>query len=105
MSDRIHNFIFELLRAANEVGILTPRERATLLQRASVTIRDLREEINYSEKPVNDRGDVACYLNEAANLVEDFSDAEVAETILEAAGVIEAAQILLEEKRKIERGE
>ena len=105
MIDRIHNFIFELLRAANDVGPLTSRERVRLLQRASVTIRVLRDEIKYSESPVNDSGspkDIVYYLNEAANLVDQFSDAEMEETIVEAIGVIQAAQILLEEKWKIE---
>jgi acyl-CoA reductase-like NAD-dependent aldehyde dehydrogenase len=100
-------FISELIRAANEVPKLTMAERARLLQRAAATIRDYRDEINYSETPANDENqeDVVYFLNEAACFVDDFSDTEFAETILEAIAVIQAAQILLEEKRKVESGE
>ena len=38
-------------------------------------------------------------------MIEEFSDVEVAETVLEAISVIQAAQILLAEQREIERGE
>ncbi|MDH6231057.1 acyl-CoA reductase-like NAD-dependent aldehyde dehydrogenase [Mesorhizobium soli] len=101
-------FISELIRAANEVPNVTMAERARLLQRAAATIREYRDEINYSETPANDSGsqeDVVYFLNEAANFVDEFSDSEFAETILEAIAVIRAAQILLEEKRNIELGE
>lgn len=61
----------------------------------------------HSQPAANDTGpdDIVYCLNEAAKMIEDFSDVEVAETIMEAIGVIQAAQILLEEKRKIEWGE
>lgn len=108
MTDQTAAFIPELLRAANEVPKLAVPERAMLLKRAAATIRDLRDEINYSETPANDTGnleDIVYYLSEAANLVDQFSDSEVVDTILEAIGIIHAAQILLEEKQKIERSE
>ncbi|MDH6234503.1 hypothetical protein M2281_005121 [Mesorhizobium soli] len=98
-------FITELIRAAIEVPKLTMSERARLLHRAAATIGDIRDEINYSEKPANDTGDpedIAYLLNEAAGFVDEFTDAELAETILETVEIIMAAQILLEEKRKIE---
>jgi acyl-CoA reductase-like NAD-dependent aldehyde dehydrogenase len=44
----VQPFISELLRAANEVARLTNPERARLLRRAAVTIRDYRDEINFS---------------------------------------------------------
>ncbi|PSJ49291.1 hypothetical protein, partial [Pseudaminobacter soli (ex Li et al. 2025)] len=37
-------------------------------------------------------------LNEAANLVDESTDAEVAETLVEAIGAIQAAQTLLMER-------
>lgn len=76
------------------------------MERAAATIRDYREQINFSETPANDTGpaDIVYCLNEVAKMIEEFSDVEVAETIMEAIGVIQAAQILLAEKREIERG-
>ncbi|PSJ51379.1 hypothetical protein C7I85_29545 [Mesorhizobium soli] len=101
-------FISELIQAATEVPHLTMAERTGLLRRAAAMIRDYRDEIHYSVTPANDGGsqeDVVYFLNEAAGFVDDFSDREFAETILEAIGVIQAAQILFEKKRKIERGD
>ncbi|PSJ56252.1 hypothetical protein [Pseudaminobacter soli (ex Li et al. 2025)] len=108
MSDHTATFILELMRAANEVPKLTMAARAHLLQRAAATIRDYRDEISPSETPANgtaNQEDVVYFLNEAAGFVDDFSDTEFEETILEAIAVIEAAQILLAEKRKTEGGE
>ena len=107
MTDSTQQFISMLIRAANEVERLTKPERARLLERAAATIRDYREQINYSQTPANDTGpdDIVYCLNEAAKMIEEFSDVEVAEMVLEAIGVIQAAQILLAEKREIERGE
>ena len=101
-------FISELIRAANEVGRLTKPERAGLLQRAAATIRDYRDQINYSDTPANDRGgpdDIVYCLNEMARLIESFSTQEVAETLMEAVEVIKAAKaakLLLDAKRAIE---
>ncbi|WP_428832936.1 hypothetical protein, partial [Pseudaminobacter soli (ex Li et al. 2025)] len=95
MTDSSDAFVSELLRAANEVERLTASERARLLQRAAATIRDCRDEIG---SPVGDLEDVVYCLNEAANLVDESTDAEVAETLVEAIGAIQAAQTLLMER-------
>lgn len=108
MSDETAAFISELLRAANEVTKLTMPERARVLLLAAATIRDCKDEIDPSEVLTNETGgleDVVFFLNEAAGFVEQFSDDELAETILEAVETIMATQIVLEQKRKIERGE
>ncbi|PSJ56267.1 hypothetical protein [Pseudaminobacter soli (ex Li et al. 2025)] len=108
MSDCTAAFILELLQAANEVPKLTMAERARLLQRATAVIHDYRDEINYSKIPANDSGipeEVVNFLIEGAGFVDEFSDSEFSETILQATAVIRAARILLEEKRKIELGE
>ena len=99
------SFISELIRAANEIGRVTKPERAKLLQRASATIRDYQDEINYSETPANDPGgpdDIVHCLNEMARLIESYSAEEVAETLMEAVGVIKAAKVLVDAKRAIE---
>ncbi|WP_106727345.1 hypothetical protein, partial [Pseudaminobacter soli (ex Li et al. 2025)] len=101
MTDSSDAFVSELLRAANEVARLTVSERARLLQRAAATIRDCRDEIGSPETPADDIGDledIVYCLNEAANLVDESTDAEVAETLVEAIGAIQAAQTLLMER-------
>ena len=100
-------FVSELIRAANETARLTKPERARLLQRAAATLRDYRYQINYSETPANDGGanDAAHDWSEMARLIDLFTAEEVAETLLDAAGTIKAARVLLEEKQAIERGE
>jgi hypothetical protein len=105
MSDTVPAFVSELIRAANEIERLTPFESARLLHRAASTIRDYRDEINYSDTPANDRGtpdDIVYCVNEMAARIETFAAHEVAETMLEAAETIKAGRILLEAKQEYE---
>ncbi len=74
-------FVSELIRAANEVDRLTPLERTRLLQRASVTIRDL-----------NGPADAAHHFSEFARLSDGLTDAEVSAVLLEAVTAITAAR-------------
>ncbi|MEO9341047.1 hypothetical protein ABFT80_27025 [Mesorhizobium sp. SB112] len=46
MTDSTQQFISELRRAVNEIDLLTKPERAGLLRRAAVTIRDYQDQIN-----------------------------------------------------------
>lgn len=105
MTGSTQRFISELIHAANEAGRLTKLEQANLLQRAAATIDNLRDEINYSETPANDRGtpdDIVFCLNEMAGNVERSPPDHVADALLEAVEVIKAGRVLLDEKRKIE---
>lgn len=105
MADTAATFISELVRAANETERLTGPERAAILLRAANTIRDYRDEIDFSDTPANDRGgpdDIVFCLHEMARLIDLFSAKEVEETLIEAAGVIRTAKILLDAKREIE---
>lgn len=101
----VATFISELLRAANETTQVTEEERASLLRRAANTIRDYRDEIDYSDAPANDRGgpdDIVYCLTEMASRIDEFSETEVSETLVEAIGVIQDARALLDAKHDIE---
>lgn len=106
MTDSLAPFISELIRAANEVDRLTKRERAGLLNRAALTIREYREQIAFSGTPANDghEGDIVVDLREMARLIDVFSADEVAEQLLEAVSVIKAGRALLEAKHEIQGG-
>lgn len=105
MSESTQLFISELIRAAAKVEKLTKQERARLLRRAASTICDLRDEINYSEMPANNNGagDMIHDLKQTAQSIEDFSAKDIGQQMLSAVGTINAALMLLDEKRKIER--
>jgi hypothetical protein len=107
MSESTHRFISELIRAANEVDKTTKLERANLLRRAAGTIRDLRDEINFSGAPANDSGpgDIVFEISEIARLIDLFSSEEAGNAMLEAAGTIKDLLVLLDEKQAIVRGE
>lgn len=86
---------------------MTEMERANLLRRAASTISEYRDEIDYSDTLANDRGgpdDIVFCLNEMARRIDEFSEAEVSETLLEAVGTIQAARILLDAKHEVEGG-
>lgn len=107
MKDGGAAFVSELIRAANETDKLTKPERARLLERAAATLRDYRYQINYSETPANDGGpnDAAREWSEMARLIDLFTADEISAKLLDAAGTIKAARVLLDEKHAIERGE
>ena len=100
----VQPFISELLRAANEVARLTNPERARLLRRAAVTIRDYRDEINFSGAPTNDSGpgDIVSDLHAMAKTIDVFPAHDVSAKILEAVDVMKTCRILLQTKREIE---
>lgn len=101
MTDSTQRFISELIRAANETEKLTNLERATLLRRAAGTVRDYRDLITFAGITANDDGqsDVVHDWNEMARLISIFSAQEVSAALLDAAGVIKACRLLLEEHR------
>jgi len=103
MTDPVALFISELIRAANETEKLTKPERATLLERAAATLRELRNEIDYSETPANDGGpnDAPHRWTEMAKLIYLFSVGEVSEELLDAADLIKTARMLRDVKLEI----
>ncbi len=90
----IHAFICELIRAANEVEKLTPREISRLLDRSVDTIRDLRgqTEIAGSRRA----RDVLIDLQIASSRARDLSPEAARDTLLDAAEIIRALRIMLE---------
>lgn len=106
MNNSTQRFISELIRAANEIDKLTKLERANLLRQGAGMIRDIREQINFSETPANETGpgDIVFDLNEMARTIVSISDADVAEAFLDIVETIKAGQILLEAKLE-SRGE
>jgi len=96
-------FISELIRAANEIDLVIKPERAKLMQRAAVTISDLREQTSIlGPVPANDNSndpmDAVVELREMARLIDLFTPAEVADRLLNAAEIIEIGQRLLSGK-------
>lgn len=91
----IHAFICELIRAANEVEKLTPREMSRLLDRSVDTIRDLRgqTEIAGSRRA----RDVLIDLQIASSRARDLSPEDARDTLLDAAEIIRALRIMLED--------
>ena len=85
-------FISELIRAANEVEKLTPREMSRLLDRSVDTIRDMREQIDQ----VGSRRarDVLIDLQVASSRARDLSPEDARDTLLDAAEIIRALRIM-----------
>lgn len=104
MTESTQRFIAELIQAGNEVEKLTALERADLLRRAAVTIRDYRDQIKFSEPPENasEPGDIVFDLNEMARTIDTISAADVSEALLDSADTIRAELILLDAKGEID---
>ena len=103
MVDTGATFVLELIRAGNGTEKLTKPERAMLLERAAVTLRDCRHQINYSETPANDGGpsDAPHRWAEMARMIYLFSAGEVAEELFEAADLIKTARMLMDVKLEV----
>ncbi len=88
------DFIAELFRAANEVDKLAPLEKGRLLQRAIVTIRDMRDIVG-----IPTSGTVADTLIEigaVAASVDRRQDQDVRAALLQAAGMIRDLRITMD---------
>ncbi|TAY13852.1 hypothetical protein ELH96_19770 [Rhizobium leguminosarum] len=87
-------FVSELFRAANEIENLSISEVRLLLQRAIVTIRDLRESAGI---PVDGTpSDAALRLRSAADAADRYSLAERTDVLLEAADLIRTLGIVID---------
>jgi len=90
----ITSFVSELVRAANEVERLNAFTILRLLERAIVTIRDLRESAGIpSEGTEHDRLND---LRHAANAVSELGASDHASALLNAADMIRTLYIVLE---------
>jgi hypothetical protein len=88
---QLSQFIAELIRAANTIHKLTTRQRRRLLGRAYVEILDQYVKSN-GEVPKWDL-DPATDILHATGHVEDLSDDEVKELLLDAAEMIRTLRI------------
>lgn len=93
------DFIAELFRAANEVNKLTSSEKRHLLQRAIVTIRDMRHAIGIP--PSRTAADALIDISTVAAAVERRPNQEVQEALLEAAGMIRDLRIVIDSKIEV----
>lgn len=94
------DFIAELYRAANEIGKLTPFEKRRLIERAVITVRDMREQAAASD-PDRTGGDVLDGIEAIALDIASVPDALVGHAMLEAADMIRALKILLDARSDI----
>lgn len=89
MSNLVASFISELIRAANETERLTPQERARLLQRAGVTVRDYLDQIG-THAPRYD--DILRDLNSMVATIDIHDGHEVQAMMLRAVAAIKGAR-------------
>jgi len=87
-------FISELVWAANQVEHLTAFEKRRLLERAVVTIREMREQIGI---PTSKTGpDPVIVLQTTAAGIERLTGEDVREALLDAADMIRTLRVILE---------
>lgn len=93
------DFITELFRAGNGVGKLTPFERRRLIDRAIATIRDMREQVNFSAPAA--AGDVLAEIDAIGRDIAVVPDQLVAMALLELADMIRTLKIALDAKNEV----
>ncbi len=89
-------FISELVWAANQVDHLTAFEKRRLLERAVVTIREMREQVGM--RPSETEPDSVIDLQTAAAGIETRTGDNVREALLDAADMIRTLRIILDRK-------
>ena len=90
------DFIAELVRAANEVDKLAPLEKGRLLQRAIVTIRDMRNIVGMPT--IGTAVDTLIVIGAVAASVDRRPDQDVRVAMLQAAGMIRDLRIIMDTK-------
>jgi hypothetical protein len=101
----VNNFVSELVRAANEVEKLTSSERQRLLERAVITIKDMRETIEVPSAQDDADRIVGLQVLVAARGVRATESAEVRDALLTAAGMIRDLHLVLRAGTEIEIGD
>ncbi len=96
------DFIFELVRAANDIGNLTPFEKRRLLERAVKTIREGRDQVGTA--PSKTEPDKVVDLETIAASIASAPDVLFGHAMLEAADMIRTLK-KLDAKEKVARGE
>jgi len=86
-------FISELVWAANQVDHLTNFEKRRLLERAVVTIREMREQVGIPESKTEP--DQVIDLQTTAAGIESRTGDQVREALLDAANMIRTLRIIL----------
>ena len=89
-------FIAELVRAANHVEHLTNFEKRRLLERAVVTIREMREQVGIPESKT--AADAVIDLQTTAGGIEKRTHGQVMAALLDAAEMIRILRIILDGK-------
>ncbi len=89
-------FISELVWAANQVDQLTNFEKRRLLDRAVVTIREMREEVGIPESKT--AADAVIDLQTTAAGIDRRTGDEVKAALLDAADMIRILRIILDGK-------
>ncbi len=90
------HFIAELVRAANQVDNLKAIEKRRLLERAVITIREMRDEVGIP--PSRTAGDAVVDLQTTAAAIERCTDDHVRAALLDAADMIRTLHIILDGK-------
>jgi hypothetical protein len=93
------DFIAELVRAANEVEKLSEDECARLLNVASLTILDCRDQVGVDQDSTN-QGRVSDFLT-LSGAIPLVPDEEIKAALLEAAGIIRHLHIALDTRTEI----
>lgn len=96
------NFIAEIVRAANEVDRLGETEKRRLIDRAVVTIRDMRQTIGIEGQRVAKDSLIGLQIVSAAVSAGQAHDDKVKAELLEAAGMIRDLHIVLDTGTRIE---
>lgn len=89
-------FISELVRAANQVEHLTAHEKRRLLERAVVTIREMRDQVGIQQSRTE--VDPVIDLQTMAAGIEQRSGEQVKAALLDAADMIRILRIILDGK-------
>ena len=98
----VQAFLAELDSAVSNIGKVTKEEMAILLKRSAATIKEYRDEIDFSRVNASDAGwrDVVFELREMAKMIQLFSPAEVAVKLLYAGAIIRSASFLVNETHR-----
>lgn len=94
-------FIAELVRAANEVHKLQAREKRRLLERAIITIRDMREEIGIPSSGTAADAVVDIQQTEVLLIRGLATNERVKASLLDAADMIRTLHIVLDTETRI----
>jgi len=95
--------ISELIRAANEVGKLSPDERRNLIVRAVRTVREMRTDTGFLSSP--GRKDELHYIEIDALMYRSGRDESIKGVLLGLAGMIRTLKIVLDAKDEVMRGD